>query len=129
MEPPPTIHHTAPTPTATGSEANKNPFQPDSELGNLEECFNSDKCCLATDKEVKRLNSRVVVFDPKWQVQHTVHHGRGMELYVMDLLRECPHSFKNGPYVPDPRTSQVVEHHYPQQVGHFTNDVSVTMCP
>ena len=101
-----------------------NPLRPDSDLGDLSELFDPTRCRIATDAEVMGYNSRVVVLDEESQHEYTMFCGSA-ELYVMDRLRDRPHSFENGTACPSPQTNPYVSTSFPVGRDAFTPDVCV----
>jgi hypothetical protein len=101
-----------------------NPHRPDKELGNLGTRFSEDTGRFATDEEVCRLNSRLVIKDPKNAAEHVLHCGCS-ELYLADRLRDLDHSFKNTTDLPNVQANPLRTTHYPQGRDDFTNNLSV----
>ena len=110
----------------TNNNATKslNPHRPDKELGDLDWRFSEDTGRFATDEEVRRLNSRLVIEDPPNGAKHVLHGGFS-ELYLADRLRDLDHSFENATDLPDVRTNPLRTTHYPQGRDDFTDDLSV----
>jgi hypothetical protein len=101
-----------------------NPRRPDKDLGDLKTRFSEDTGRFATDEEVRLLNSRLVIEDPKNGEEHVLFGGAS-ELYLADRLRDLDHSFENASDLPDPRTNPLRTTHYPQGRDDFTNGLSV----
>jgi hypothetical protein len=94
----------------------------DAILGDLDERFDPSKCWMATNEDVLAYISRVVVLTD--QVKHILHHGK-LDYYLIDNLKNCIHSFKNGTKLSDPQTNSRCWMSYPQTVCEFfTNAVS-----
>jgi hypothetical protein len=105
------------TPTA-------NPLRPDCDLGDLSVCFDPNCCRIATDSEVMGHNSRVVVLDEELQHEYTMFCG-GAKFYVMDRLRDHPHTFENGYVCPIPQTNPYVSTSFPVGRDTFTPDICI----
>jgi hypothetical protein len=101
-----------------------NPHRPDKELGNLDTRFSEDTGRFATDEEVRRLNSRLVIEDPQNAAEHFLHCGFS-ELYLADRLRDLNHSLENANDLPNLQTNPLRTTHYPQGRYDFTNNLSV----
>jgi hypothetical protein len=86
--------------------------------------FSEDTGRFATDEEVRRLNSRLVIKDPKNTAEHILHCGFS-ELYLVDRLRDLDHSFENATDLPNVQTNPLRTTHYPQGRDDFTNNLSV----
>jgi hypothetical protein len=76
------------------------PHRPDKDLGDLDWRFSEDTGRFATDEEVRRLNSRLVIEHPQNRAKHMLYGGF-LELYLTDRLRDLDHSFENATDLPD----------------------------
>jgi len=106
----------------TTNGSTRDPYKPDSQLGDLKSLFDPGQCQFPTDKEVAKVNSRVVVADGN--KQHEMCCG-SMECYSMDRLRDCNHAFENGSDWRQAQTNPFVTVTYPQGMDYFSNDMSV----
>jgi hypothetical protein len=80
----------------------------------------------ATDEEVCRLNSRLVIEDPKNAAEHVLHCGFS-ELYLADRLRDLDYSFENATDLSNVQTNPLRTTYYPQGRDDFTNNLSVIL--
>jgi hypothetical protein len=101
-----------------------NPYRSDRDLGDLDFRFDPKRGWFATDKEIASLNSRLVFVDRENNVEHNLHSFRA-ELYLADDLRNCDHSYENGPELPNFQTNNVRTIHYPQGCNDFSKDLCV----
>jgi hypothetical protein len=97
-------------------------YKPHSQLDDLNSLFDPGWHWLPTNKEVGKVNSRVVVADG--DKQHVMCCS-SMECYSMDRLWDRNHAFENGSDLRQAQTNPFINITYPQGVDYFLNGISV----
>ena len=92
------------------------------ELNNVLDRFEPASCRVLTSKEIRDLNSRVILYTDS--EEHVFHHG-SMDFYLMEGTRHYLHCFENKTPLSNPATNPRVQINYPQEVDYFSDLLSI----